>query len=82
MCILADQKTKLVGMVKNSETEIKDEILEEAQKLFRQFGLKKTTMDEIATACGKAKSMLQIVFDLECCLCSLPRVQWLATGTR
>ena len=62
MCILADQKTKLVGMVKNSETEIKDEILEEAQKLFRQFGLKKTTMDEIATACGKAKSTLYHYF--------------------
>ncbi len=37
---------------------IKDEILEEAQKLFRQFGLKKTTMEDIAKAMGKGKSTL------------------------
>ncbi len=36
----------------------KEEIINQAQKLFRQFGLKKTTMDEIASACGKAKSTL------------------------
>ncbi len=37
---------------------IKEEILEEAQKLFRQFGLKKTTMEDIARAMGKGKSTL------------------------
>ncbi|WP_423127093.1 TetR/AcrR family transcriptional regulator [Gaoshiqia sp. Z1-71] len=37
---------------------IKNEILIQAQKLFQQFGLKKTTMDEIAAACGKAKSTI------------------------
>lgn len=37
---------------------VKNEILEKAQKLFQQFGLKKTTMDEIAGECGKAKSTL------------------------
>lgn len=37
---------------------IKEEIIEEAQKLFRQFGLKKTTMEDIAKAMGKGKSTL------------------------
>lgn len=37
---------------------VKQEIVLKAQQLFRQFGLKKTTMDEIALACGKAKSTL------------------------
>lgn len=41
---------------------IKNEILHQAQKLFQQFGLKKTTMDDIATACGKAKSTLYHYF--------------------
>ena len=41
---------------------IKQEILMQAQKLFQQFGLKKTTMDEIAAACGKAKSTLYHYF--------------------
>lgn len=45
----------------------KDEIAKEvivlnAQKLFRQYGLKKTTMDDIAEACGKAKSTLYHYF--------------------
>lgn len=37
---------------------IKDEILKEAQKLFQQFGIKKTTMEDIAKAMGKGKSTL------------------------
>lgn len=41
---------------------VRNEILEKAQKLFQQFGLKKTTMDEIAEACGKAKSTLYHYF--------------------
>lgn len=41
---------------------IKKEILIQAQKLFQQFGMKKTTMDEIAAACGKAKSTLYHYF--------------------
>src|ERR1700712_4075984 len=41
---------------------IKEEILEEAQKLFRQFGLKKTTMEDIAKAMGKGKSTLYYYF--------------------
>ncbi len=40
------------------DSQVKNDIIDSAQKLFRQFGLKKTTMDEIATACGKAKSTL------------------------
>jgi len=42
---------------------IKAEILAQAQKLFQQFGLKKTAMDEIALACGKAKSTLYHYFN-------------------
>lgn len=41
---------------------VKQEILLEAQKLFQQFGMKKTTMDEIAASCGKAKSTLYHYF--------------------
>ncbi len=37
---------------------IKEEILKEAQKLFQQFGLRKTTMEDIAKAMGKGKSTL------------------------
>jgi AcrR family transcriptional regulator len=53
-------------MVEQTTTE-KDEsvmleIVTQAQKLFQQFGLKKTTMDEIAAACGKAKSTLYHYF--------------------
>jgi AcrR family transcriptional regulator len=41
---------------------VKNEITNCAQGLFKQFGLKKTTMDEIAAACGKAKSTLYHYF--------------------
>ncbi len=41
---------------------VRQEIVEKAQVLFQQFGLKKTTMDEIAFACGKAKSTLYHYF--------------------
>ncbi len=41
---------------------VRSEIIYQAQKLFQQFGLKKTTMDEIAAACGKAKSTLYHYF--------------------
>lgn len=45
-------------MKKAKEELVKEEILVQAQALFKQFGLKKTTMDDIASACGKAKSTL------------------------
>ncbi len=41
---------------------IKDDILREAQKLFQQFGVKKTTMEDIAKAIGKGKSTLYYYF--------------------
>jgi AcrR family transcriptional regulator len=41
---------------------VRAEILKQAQLLFQKFGLKKTTMDEIAEACGKAKSTLYYYF--------------------
>lgn len=41
---------------------IKDDILKEAQKLFQQFGVKKTTMEDIAKAMGKGKSTLYYYF--------------------
>ncbi len=37
---------------------IREEILKVAQKLFQQYGLKKTTMEDIAKAMGKGKSTL------------------------
>jgi AcrR family transcriptional regulator len=46
----------------NKDEIIRSEILSQAQKLFQQYGLKKTTMDEIAAACGKAKSTLYHYF--------------------
>lgn len=54
-----DLKTKLVQMTKGNRDElIKTEILKAAQKLFQQFGLNKTTMEDIAQAAGKGKSTL------------------------
>jgi len=41
---------------------VKTEIVNQAQILFQQYGLKKTTMDEIAAACGKGKSTLYHYF--------------------
>ncbi|MDP4278587.1 MAG: TetR/AcrR family transcriptional regulator, partial [Bacteroidota bacterium] len=37
---------------------VRKEIVLAAQKLIQKFGLKKTTMNEIAAACGKAKITL------------------------
>lgn len=45
-------------MALSKDNLVKNEIVESARKLFSRFGLKKTTMDEIAAACGKAKSTL------------------------
>ena len=44
------------------EDAVKEEILDEARRLFQQYGLKKTTMDDIALASGKAKSTLYYYF--------------------
>lgn len=44
------------------EEVIKDDILTVAQKLFQQYGLKKTTMEDIARAMGKGKSTLYYYF--------------------
>jgi len=41
---------------------VKQDIINQAQRLFQQYGLKKTTMDEIAAACGKAKSTMYHYF--------------------
>ena len=41
---------------------IREEILKVAQKLFQQYGLKKTTMEDIAKALGKGKSTLYYYF--------------------
>lgn len=49
-----------MGITKDEK--VKKDILAAAQELFRQYGLKKTTMDEIAAACGKAKSTLYHYF--------------------
>jgi len=41
---------------------VKSQIVNKGQELFQQYGLKKTTMDEIAAACGKGKSTLYYYF--------------------
>ncbi|MGE4586052.1 MAG: TetR/AcrR family transcriptional regulator [Mangrovibacterium sp.] len=46
----------------DKEELVREEILKQARKLFQQYGLKKTTMDEIAGSCGKAKSTLYHYF--------------------
>jgi AcrR family transcriptional regulator len=54
-----DRKTILVEtMLVAKDDMIRLEILREAQKLFQQFGLRKTTMEDIARAMGKGKSTL------------------------
>jgi AcrR family transcriptional regulator len=45
-------------MITAKDDIIRDEILKEAQKLFQQYGLKKTTMEDIAKSMGKGKSTL------------------------
>lgn len=45
-------------MIAGKDDIIKEDILKEAQKLFQQFGLRKTTMEDIAKAMGKGKSTL------------------------
>ncbi len=49
-------------MVMLKDELVKNEILLKAQGLFQIYGLKKTTMDEIAEACGKGKSTLYHYF--------------------
>ena len=41
---------------------VKGDILKAAEKLFQQFGLRKTTMEDIAKALGKGKSTLYYYF--------------------
>ncbi|MBV9987718.1 MAG: TetR/AcrR family transcriptional regulator [Chitinophagaceae bacterium] len=45
-------------MLMTKDDMIREEILREAQKLFQQYGLRKTTMEDIAKAMGKGKSTL------------------------
>lgn len=49
-------------MTATKDDKVRQEILEQAQLLFQRYGLKKTTMDEIAEACNKAKSTLYHYF--------------------
>jgi AcrR family transcriptional regulator len=46
----------------SKEEELKERILVEANQLFMRFGLKKTTMDDIAKSVGMAKSSLYYYF--------------------
>lgn len=54
-------KTYLVEMSNvtiSKEEQLKEDVILAAQKLFQQFGLRKTTMEDIAKAMGKGKSTL------------------------
>lgn len=42
---------------------VKADILKAAEKLFQQFGLRKTTMEDIAKAMGKGKSTLYYYYN-------------------
>ena len=42
----------------DKEEIIVSEIIESAKKLFQQYGLRKTTMEDIAKSTGKGKSTL------------------------
>jgi len=44
------------------DIDIKNRIIKEAQDIFKRFGFKKSTMDEIAAAAGKGKSTLYHYF--------------------
>ena len=44
--------------MKNDNDELKERILKEAGKLISKYGVSKTTMNDIAKACGKGKSTL------------------------
>ncbi len=44
------------------DIDIKNRIIEEAQNIFKRYGFRKSTMDEIATAAGKGKSTLYHYF--------------------
>lgn len=59
-----DAKTFLVekGMIVKDEI-VKADILKAAEKLFQQFGLRKTTMEDIAKAMGKGKSTLYYYYN-------------------
>ncbi len=53
---------KIYPMTRTKDEIVREEIVNQAQLIFRQYGLKKTTMEEIAEACGKAKSTLYHYF--------------------
>ena len=45
-----------------NDTDIKNRIVEVAQNIFKKYGFRKSTMDEIAVAAGKGKSTLYHYF--------------------
>ena len=45
-----------------NEIDIRNRIIEEAQDIFKRYGFRKSTMDEIAAAAGKGKSTLYHYF--------------------
>ncbi len=57
-----DENTILVEMTIDRDDNTRNEILQHAQHLFQQFGLKKTTMEDIAKSMGKGKSTLYYYF--------------------
>jgi AcrR family transcriptional regulator len=46
-----------------SQPEYRDKIIQEARELFGRYGFRKTTMDDIAGAIGKAKSSVYYYYD-------------------
>ncbi len=58
-----DYKTNLVQKFIVKEEIFKEDIIRAAQKLFQAFGLKKTTMEDIAKSLGKGKSTLYYYYE-------------------
>ena len=52
-----------VGKSENLDEDIKQRIVEEAFKLFSQFGIKNVTMDEIARQMGASKKTIYQYFE-------------------
>ncbi len=47
----------------NGTTDVRQQVLEQASRLFLQYGFKKTTMDDIASGVGISKGALYLHFD-------------------
>ena len=62
MLIFRPKNGKCLMNIVNKDEEVKKEIIEAAKVVFQKWGLKKTTMEDIAKEAGKGKSTLYYYF--------------------